>query len=242
VDLTNLIALNAKRFAAMHVSESHVALLDSVSHRLTANDPKAIYQRLEAKTGVPWFVIAVIHEREAGQSFSKSIAQGDPWNHPSIHDPIGRGPFPSFDAAALDALINCGPYAARWKDWSIGGMLTLLELYNGEGYARMGKPSPYIWSMSDQYVRGKYIRDHVYDPNVVDVQTGCAPLLARMALFDQSIKLGIAPLAAAPLPATDDVPEAEPIVHTEPVHVPARAAMPALNADVESWSPGADVA
>jgi lysozyme family protein len=28
--------------------------------------------------------------------------------------------------------------------------------------------SPYVWAGTDQYQSGKYVRDGVYDPNVVD--------------------------------------------------------------------------
>jgi hypothetical protein len=73
------------------------------------------------------------------------------------------------------------------KDWSIGGTLTMLEEYNGLGYASRGRPSPYIWSGTDQYVSGKYVRDGVYDPNAVDQQLGCAGLLMAMMALDPTI-------------------------------------------------------
>jgi hypothetical protein len=73
------------------------------------------------------------------------------------------------------------------KDWSIGGTLTMLEQYNGLGYASRGRPSPYIWSGTDQYVSGKYVRDGVYDPSAVDQQLGCAGLLMAMMALDPTI-------------------------------------------------------
>ncbi len=80
----------------------------------------------------------------------------------------GRGPFASFEDAAVDALKNCSPYAAKNTDWSVGGLLTMLEQYNGLGYFNKVLPSPYIWSGTDQYV-SKYVADGVFDPNVVDI-------------------------------------------------------------------------
>ena len=73
---------------------------------------------------------------------------------------------------------------ARNTDWSIGWALTKLEEYNGLGYAARGLPSPYLWSGTDQYKSGKYVRDGVYDPNAVDSQFGCAGLLKAMAGLD----------------------------------------------------------
>ncbi len=120
----------------------------------------------------------------------RSIAQGDFFDSKSIHVPAGRGPFESWEDAAVDALVNCAPYAARNKDWSIGGILTLLEQYNGLGYASKGLPSPYVWSGTDAYVAGKYVADHVFDPKAVDKQLGCAGLILAMAAIDASVQAG----------------------------------------------------
>jgi hypothetical protein len=100
-------------------------------------------------------------------------------------------------------LLNCAPYAARNKDWSIGGTLTKLEEYNGLGYAARGRPSPYIWSGTDQYISGKYVRDGVYDPNAIDSQLGCAGLLMAMMALDPTITFtGVTITPAKPAPTT----------------------------------------
>jgi lysozyme family protein len=65
----------------------------------------------------------------------------------------------------------------------------LLEEYNGLGYAAHGVPSAYVWSGTDQYVSGKFVADHVYRAGVIDVQEGCAPLLATMMAIDPSIAI-----------------------------------------------------
>jgi lysozyme family protein len=186
--MTDLIALtvaNAKRWAAAKLMREFVL----AARRLVA--AKTRYQAVSARTNVPWFVIAVIHERECSQSWSGSLAQGDPWNKVSVHVPAGRGPFQTWEDAAVDALVNCPPHAARWTDWSVGGALSLLEQYNGLGYANRGVPSPYIWAGTDQYRSGKYVRDGIYDPAAVDRQLGCAGLLMAMMQLDPSISFGM---------------------------------------------------
>jgi lysozyme family protein len=180
-DLVALKAANAKRWANAKLTRNFAPVAKS----LVAAKPR--YQTVEASTGVPWFVTAVIHERESGQNWFCSLAQGDPWNRVSVHVPAGRGPFKSWEDAAIDALVKCAPYAARNKDWSVGGTLTQLEEYNGLGYASRGIPSPYIWSGTDQYVAGKYVRDGVFDSHAVDQQPGCAGLLMAMIALDPSI-------------------------------------------------------
>lgn len=185
-DLVKLKAANLARWNAASVKPSWQSVVDHTARALVAAKPR--YQTVSAATHVPWAVIAVIHERESSQSWQASLAQGDRFDHVSIHVPKGRGPFPSWEAAAEDALINCAPHLARWDDWSIGGSLTALEEYNGDGYHLHGIPSPYVWSATDQYVKGKYIADGHFDPNAVDKQIGVAALLGLMTLIDPSIE------------------------------------------------------
>jgi len=189
IDLAKLKAANGARWAAMHADANLAAALDRIASRLIATAAKTRYEVVSARTSVPWFVIAVIHEREASQSWAANLAQGDPWNAVSVHVPKGQGPFDSWEDAAVNALMRCPPYAAHWADWSSGGTLTLLEEYNGLGYAERAVPSPYIWAGTDQYRSGKYIADGHYDPNAVDHQLGCAALLTRMASIDPTIQL-----------------------------------------------------
>lgn len=181
--MTNLIQLNQQRWNKCAIKPNKVAAFQSVANRLSAPEARAKYEEVSKITGVPWWFIAVVHEREASQKWNANIAQGDPWKSKSTHVPAGRGPFKSWKDAAVDALTNCAPYAARNKDWSPGGALAMLEKYNGLGYSNMGVPSPYIWSGTDQYTKGKYVADHQYNPSVVDQQLGCAGILKTMDVF-----------------------------------------------------------
>lgn len=183
VDLVALKSANTVRWANAKVTRNFTAIAKNLV------DAKARYKAVETKTGVPWFVIAVIHERESSQNWGRSLAQGDPWNHVSTHVPAGRGPFASWEAAAIDALVNCGPYLARKKWRDAGEVLTNLELYNGSGYANKNRPSPYLWAGTNQYVSGKYVADGVYDPSHVDTQPGCAGMILAMMVLDPSIKM-----------------------------------------------------
>lgn len=203
-DIAVLKTFNAHRWAAMKINPNLRTTIDHVAARLVVSSARERYLTVSTTTKVPWFIIAVIHEREASQSWLANLAQGDPWNRASIHVPKGRGPFLSWEEAAEDALAHCPPFAARWTDWTAGGGLTLLEEYNGLGYAARGRPSPYIWASTDQYVSGKYIADGHYDPNAVDHQLGCAALLASMAAIDPSVAFvnpqPVTPPAPAPAP------------------------------------------
>lgn len=202
IDLAKLKAANAARWTAMHADPAVAVSFARVAARLVAPAAKARYEIVSGETSVPWFVVAVIHERESSQSWAANLAQGDPWNAVSVHVPKGQGPFASWEAAAVNALARSPPYAAHWADWSIGGALTLLESYNGLGYAQRGVPSPYLWAGTDQYASGKYIADGHYDPQAIDHQLGCATLLRQMSLIDASVTLegqsADAPIGAKP--------------------------------------------
>lgn len=181
--MTDLATLNKQRWDNMHIPADKGPSFKTVSDRLTAPAAKARYQAVEKSTGVPWWFIAVVHEREASQNWNTQLGQGDPLNKKSTHVPKGRGPFVTWEEGAVDALVNCAPFAAKNKDWSVGGALAMLEKYNGLGYASKGLPSPYVWAGTDQYTKGKYVADGVFDPNAVDKQLGVAGLLKFMGVF-----------------------------------------------------------
>lgn len=199
-DLAVLKQRNTSRWAAAKLTRAPE--FSGVALRLASPAAKTRYQSVEARTGVPWFFIAVVHEREASQRWNTQLGQGDPLDLVSTHDPKGRGPFKSWEDGAYDALVNCHPYAARNKDWSIGGLLTMSEMYNGLAYASHGVPSPYVWSGTDQYTIGKVLVDHGPIEPVVDKQLGCAGLLLAMQQIDPSIKLSAPVITAKNAAAT----------------------------------------
>jgi lysozyme family protein len=176
----NLADKNRARWDKMHIPASKGPVFKAVADRLLFHKPRyqAVSNALKAKGyTVPWEFIAVVHQREASGDFTKYLGNGQPLNKKTTLVPKGRGPFETWEEGAMDALVNSAPYAAKNKDWSIGGTLTKLEEYNGLGYAKINKPSPYLWAGTNQYVKGKYVADHVYDPAHVDGQLGCAGLL-----------------------------------------------------------------
>ncbi len=186
---------NTKRWNAMRIPADNGPAFKDAADRITAN--KDVYKDIEKETGVPWWFIGVVHLRESNLDMKTNIANGQRYDRKTTIVPEGRGPFKSFKEAAIDALVNCGPYAAKNKDWSVGGALTLLEKYNGLGYYNKGVPSPYIWAGTDQYVSGKYVADGVYSPTAVDKQLGCAGVIKFLGVYSSKAPQVIAGAAAA---------------------------------------------
>jgi lysozyme family protein len=216
VDLIALRAANAHRWA--HAKLTRGPEFSPVAQHLCSPAAKQRYLAVSVRTGVPWFVIAVIHQRECAQSWAGSIAQGDSWNKSRFmcRQAADRSNPGKTRPSTPSSTARLTP---RNKDWSIGGILTLLEQYNGLGYASRGRASPYIWSGTDQYVAGKYVANHVFDASAVDHQLGCAGLILVMAAIDATVQAGTpAPSNVVPFVRTT----AQPVIAPHPDSVPPK--------------------
>jgi lysozyme family protein len=250
-DLIKLKDANVRRWGAAKLTRGPE--FRQFAAKAVAN--KARYQDVERRSGVHWVFVAVSHYRESTMDFTRQLGQGDPLDKVSTHVPAGRGPFlgpKGFEDSAVDALVNCPPHASTNKDWSIGGLLTLLERYNGLAYANAGRPSPYIWSGTDQYKTGKVLVDHgpiedVYPSGsrkgqpVVDLQLGCAGLIMAMMAIDPTIAFtGAAITQTTTLPPPPAIP-AKPGTSTATkaggaVVIAAGAGSGAVAAASQGWS------
>ena len=198
--------------------------IEALAAKIKAN--RARYDVVSAKTGVPWDVIAVIHSRESSCNFAGILHNGEKiigTGRKTKLVPEGRGPFSTWEDAAIDALANCAPYAAKNKDWSLSNTLDLLEAYNGLGYRKKGLPSPYLWAGTDQYTKGKYVADGKFDPNVVDQQIGAAAILLALRGKDNS--------QAAPAPVDNPAKTPSP----SPAVVVATAASVSAAGALATW-------
>lgn len=174
-----MAATNAERWRRAKFTRS--TRINAEAAKIEAN--RGRYEVVSKATGVPWDVIGVIHYRESSGDFAGVLHNGQKiigTGKKTTLVPKGRGPFSTWEQAAIDALANCHPYLAKQKDWSLGITLDLLEAYNGLGYRNKGLPSPYLWAGTDQYEKGKYVADGKFDPNHVDKQLGVAPILMKI--------------------------------------------------------------
>lgn len=138
------------------------------------------YVSVSAQTNIPWYIVGVIHLMECDCRFDCHLHNGDPIGKKTVNVPKGRPLLKHWewedsavDALQIDALDT-------WNDWSIGGTLYKLEAYNGFGYRNRGIVSPYLWSGTRHYVRGKYRADGKWDSKLVSQQVGAALILKTM--------------------------------------------------------------
>lgn len=141
------------------------------------------YQPVSDATGVPWYVVAGIHMREASFNFRGCLLNGEKiigTNNKTSIVPKGRGPYKTWVDSAIDALnfrqLNLV------TDWSLENTLRICEAYNGRGYLLFHQDvkSPYLWACTDQYSCGLYDSDGDFDPDIMDSGCGIAALLKTL--------------------------------------------------------------
>jgi lysozyme family protein len=173
-------------FATCVINPGKQAAINLIVDKIVAK--RSRYEEAEQATQVPWFVVAVIHSLEGSLNFNTHLHNGDPLTAKTVHVPKGRPkgtpPFrwedSAIDALQFDNLSNV-------KKWTLATILFRLESFNGLGY-RIRHPevlTPYLWSFSNHYIKGKFVADGKFDPNARSAQCGAAILLKTMT--DQSV-------------------------------------------------------
>jgi hypothetical protein len=102
--------------------------------------------------------------------------------------------FYGFDGSTVHGTISSGkaqvelatPYAVNTGNakWNLPVILFKLEGFNGFGY-RTKHPdvlTPYLWSFTNHYTKGKFTSDGKFDPNAVSKQCGAAAILKALTL------------------------------------------------------------
>lgn len=142
---------------------------------------KETYQEVVEGTKVSWQFVGVIHYREGDLDFTTHLHNGDSLkartkNVPSGRPIDGKPPF-TWQESAKDALFTLKKLDT-YTEWDLPHILFRLEAYNGLGYKNYHPEvnSPYLWSGTNFYTKGKYASDGKFDADLVDKQLGAALL------------------------------------------------------------------
>lgn len=167
-------------YGSMILRDEYRAEVASAATRAVAHQNQ--YATVADHVGVPWWWIACVHQLESGANFHTHLHNGDSLSARTVHVPAGRPlngnpPF-RWEDSAIDALQY--EKLDQWDQWDLAGSLFQMEKYNGFGYRRRGVHTPYLWSGSYWYVKGKFVADDRYDPEAVSKEIGCAVLLHRL--------------------------------------------------------------
>ncbi len=184
-------------WASMEIRASKAPDIDATATKIL--NRKARYQAVAETTRVPWFVVGVIHAMECGLDFSLHLHCGDPLTARTYHVPKGRPLAPPADGkryswaeSAADALNMKG--LEKIGEWPIERICYELERFNGHGY-RLYHPSvlsPYLWSGTNHYSRGKYVADGQWSSTAVSGQSGAMAIIKRLAELDADVAAAIA--------------------------------------------------
>ncbi len=166
-------------FEGCTVREAHRATVDWYVSKLADTPLQARWYAVAQEACCPWYFIAITHAMEGSFNFQSHLHNGDPLRERTVNVPIGRpktwNPPSSWEASAFDAMSFDG--FVDVADWTLERMLYRWESYNGFRSRQNGINTPYLWSFSNQYARGKFIADNVWDPNAVSKQCGAAVML-----------------------------------------------------------------
>lgn len=145
---------------------------------------KSRYKAVGNALNIPWYFIGIIHSMESTRNFTKHLHNGDSLNARTKQVPKGRPiagspPF-TWEESAADALKMKN--LDKITDWSLAHMLYQMERYNGWGYRLYHQHvfSPYLWSFSNHYTKGKYIADGTWSETAASQQVGAVVLLRRL--------------------------------------------------------------
>jgi lysozyme family protein len=141
------------------------------------------YEALGKETGVPWYFIGAIHGLESSFNFRAHFHNGDfPLRSRTRQVPAGRprvwAPPSDWESSAKDALKLLG--FTGQSDWSLERTLYRLEAYDGFGYRKRGVATPYLWSFSSHYERGKFVSDGHWNADARSQQCGAATVIKAL--------------------------------------------------------------
>ena len=195
VTYTPALAAEYRRlFEKATVRPSWTGRMKKAAQRVYAGRER--YQKIAARFGnCPWPLIGVIHKMEGDCDFNTHLHNGNPLTDRTYEVPAGRPkkgnpPF-SWEESAIDAIEMKGWGAI--EHWTLERAMFELERYNGFGY-RLYHPtvlSPYLFSGTVLYTKGKYIKDgpRGWRDEAVSGQTGAIGILLALAEIDPSLSL-----------------------------------------------------
>jgi lysozyme family protein len=176
---------------------------DAIAKKIVGNQSR--YASAVSGTSVPWWFVAVVHAMECSLRFDQHLHNGDPLSARTIrvpkgHPAAGSPPF-EWEESARDSIVY--EKLDKVADWSLVSALFHWHRYNGinNEYKNRNIPTPYLWSGSQHYAKGKYVADHQFDPEAVSGQAGAVVILKALidlnaVILDKKLDVESNPAAA----------------------------------------------
>ncbi len=170
-------------FDTCKVKPENQGTVDWYVSKLTNAKYRAAYEKLEDDVCIPWYFIGLIHALEASFNFDAHLHNGDPLSRRTVQVPAGHpekwNPPNDWQSSAKDALAY--EKFTDHLDWNLARLLFRLETYNGFRSRELHNiNSPYLWSFSNHYTKGKFIADNEWSSSAVSQQCGAAVMLKQL--------------------------------------------------------------
>jgi lysozyme family protein len=192
-----------EKYAGAPVRQNNARLLAQATRFLPESEPlttelalflshqrahKARYDAVATQTAMPTELLAAIHWREASGRFDRNLSNGWKLTEKSEIEPRD-GPYLTWEESALwilkqsywKSIKTTVGLEAHTRDLVI--LASFAECWNGVSYSQThGIASPYVFSGTDVYVKGKFLETpkKVFVPDLVDRQIGVVPMLVSL--------------------------------------------------------------
>jgi len=172
-----------KLFETCVIKEANRSELSWYVSKIVDATRRKSYAAVEEETCVPWYFTAIIHGMECSFDMTSHLHNGDSLKAKTKQVPAGRPnpwlPPSDWVSSASDALRY--DKLDEKADWDLAHMLYRWETYNGWRSRLLYKiNTPYLWSFSNHYTKGKFVADNVWDANAVSKQCGAAVMLKAL--------------------------------------------------------------
>ena len=159
------------------IDDSRIIELKLLKEKFEAS--KKRYQVVSENCQFPIDLLFALHYREASCSFAGVLHNGEKiigTGKKTKLVPAGRGPFESWEEAAIDAIMM--KKSLFPSEWTLANKLAFAERFNGLGYRKTGELSPYVFAGTNFHDEtGKYVADGKYSSTAPEKQLGVAAIL-----------------------------------------------------------------
>lgn len=172
-----------KLFAACQINESKRSEVAQYVAKIVDPTRRKPYEQVYEETCVPWYFVAITHGMEASFDMRSHLHNGDTLKNKTVQVPAGRPdpwkPPSDWVSSAVDAM-KYDKFHEK-SDWDLATCLYRWEAYNGWRSRTLHNiNTPYLWSYSNHYTKGKFVADGVWDGNAVSKQCGAAVMLKAL--------------------------------------------------------------
>ncbi len=172
-----------KLFSSCKIRDDKRSEVQWYTSKITDPTRRKLYDQVSDETCVPWYFVAIIHGMECGFDVKAHLHNGDPLKAKTVQVPANRRPCGTRRRTGCRRLSMPSVMTSSTK--RLTGISRRSSIAGG--LQRLAEPrallnhTPYLWSFSNHYSKGKFVADGVWDANAVSKQCGAAVMLKMLS-------------------------------------------------------------